>query len=122
MLSLLLVEDSAEDAELIAEELRRQGIEFCIRHVQSESEFCIAFQEGTWDLVLTDFALPLFTAMTVLNFVKSTGSDVPVILLTGIAPEDTAVDFMKRGGADFLLKKSLKRLGSAIAKALERVA
>jgi signal transduction histidine kinase len=120
MLKLLLVEDSPQDAELIEEQIRSEGLYAGITRVESKEEFRDALDDGDWDIILTDFVLPEFSALGVLQLVQESGIGVPVILLTGAVPEETAVDFMNKGGADFLLKSSLKRLGGSITNALEK--
>src|SRR5882672_7775997 len=120
MLKILLVEDSAEDAELIRHQLHSDQLVIHTKRVQTRTELENALDYEDWDVVLADYKLPQFDAFEVLELIQRRKNDLPVILVTGALPEEKAVEFIKKGGDDFVLKSSLKRLGSAVSKALER--
>jgi len=120
MLKILLVEDRPEDAELIERQLRVERLAVQTRRVQTRGDFLSAIDTGAWDVVLADFTLPQFGALEVMDILRRRGSDLPVVLVTGSLSEESAMRFIRQGGEDFLLKSSLKRLGTAVVKALER--
>ena len=120
MLKVLLVEDNADDAELLERHMQRERMGVQIKTVESRRAFTTALNGTPWDIVLVDFSLPQFSAMEVLEILARQKLDIPVILVTGTLSEEHAVKFIKQGGDDFILKSSLRRLGSAITKAIEK--
>lgn len=116
-LKLLLVEDSPDDAELMIHELRRGGFELSCHQVDNEADFLARLAE-TPDLILSDFALPQFSGMKALDLVRARELDIPFILISGTAGEERAVDAMKHGAADYLLKNRVGHLSAAVAQAL----
>ena len=117
-LRILILEDQEADAELVAVELRRAGFVLQSRQVVNEGEFRAHIKEN-WDVILADFSLPQFTALRALEILRQAGSPVPLIVVTGSVGEETAVECIKQGAADYLLKDRLARLGSAVRRALE---
>jgi len=117
-LRLLLVEDSPDDAELLLRELRRFG--FAVSHTRVEEAAPMQEQLETqaWDVVLSDYSLPHFDATRALQVVRSSGVDVPIIIVSGTLGEEAAVSAMQAGAQDFILKSKLVRLGPAIDRAL----
>ncbi len=118
-LRTLLLEDHAPDAELMIAALRRFGFDLDWKRVSSGAEF-IASVDENWDLILADFALPQFDALKALEVLRVRGLHIPFIVVTGAVSEEVAVECIKQGAADYLLKDRLTRLGSAVAQALER--
>lgn len=118
-LQVLVVEDSANDAELLLRQLRRAGFEPHWTRVDSEQAFREALHPGL-DLVLSDFEMPQFTGLTALELLRASGFDVPFILVSGTIGEDLAVAAMKAGASDYLMKDRLGRLGAAVGHALEQ--
>jgi two-component system, cell cycle sensor histidine kinase and response regulator CckA len=116
-ISILLVEDSANDAELVRRELRRAGLTSVIRHVQTEADFIDALGPDL-DVILADFDVPGFGATRALELVQARGLDVPLIVVSGSMGEDTAVRMLQSGAADYLLKDRLARLGLAVTRAI----
>jgi len=121
-LSVLLVEDNTEDAELILRELRRSGFAPRARRVQTEPDYVSACNAGyapgqPWDVILADYTLPNFSGLRALQLLSERGWDVPFIVVTGTIGEETAVELMKAGASDYLLKDRLMRLPSAIRRA-----
>ncbi|HEY3497521.1 MAG TPA: response regulator [Polyangiaceae bacterium] len=120
-LKILQVEDSPDDAELVARELRRGGLEFEIRRVHDRAAFLEALSVEP-DLVLSDFALPQFDGLSALVLLKQRYPDVPFILVSGAIGEDLAVAAMREGAADYILKDRLSRLPTAVQSALSQAA
>jgi two-component system, LuxR family, sensor kinase FixL len=116
---IILLEDCQDDARLILYELRRAGFDPIGERVESESEF-IAQLHPTLDLILADYHVPQFDALRALRLVRERGLDVPVILVTGALGDETAVECLRQGAADYLLKDRLARLGRAVTGALEQ--
>ncbi len=121
-LRLLMVEDSAEDAELILFEIRRGGYRVEPFRVQTAEELRAALVSATWDLILSDWSMPRFSALEALALVKNTGLDVPFIIVSGTIGEDTAAQALHAGAHDFLLKERLARLLPAIDRLLREAA
>ena len=117
---VLILEDVASDAELIARELRAAGITFTSLHVATKEAFDKALSEFDADIVLSDYTLPQFSGLEALRLLKEKVIRVPFILVTGSLTEEIAVLCMKEGADDYILKGSLKRLPSAVLNALEK--
>ena len=115
-LRVLHLEDSVADHELMLAHLRRGGIEVRSLRVDSEAAFLAALQQH-WDIVLSDFNLPGFSGLLALDLLRASGRDIPFILVSGEIGEDTAVEAMRNGASDYLLKHDLGRLAPAIEHA-----
>lgn len=118
-LNLLLLEDSSADAELMIEVLREAGFEPTFRRVESKDAYLRELDQPP-DFILSDYSMPQFTAQDALRLMKERGLDLPFIIVSGCIGEDMAVECMKAGAADYLLKDRLGRLGHAVTQALER--
>jgi two-component system cell cycle sensor histidine kinase/response regulator CckA len=116
---ILLVEDRPEDRELIERELQRAKVLFVSRWVDNRETFLQEVKDFDPDIVLCDFALPQFDAMEAMSILRRYRTDVPFILVTGAQSEEIAVECMKRGADDFILKSTLKRLPSAVLNAVK---
>jgi len=116
-LRVLMLEDRAEDAELLALALHRDGIECEWTRVQTRSEFLSGLREGP-DIVLSDYSLPGFNALEALAIVTETRVETPVIVVTGAMSEETCVESLRHGASDYLLKDRLARLGPAVKQAM----
>jgi two-component system cell cycle sensor histidine kinase/response regulator CckA len=116
-LRVLMVEDSPTDASLVARELRALG-DVESRRVESADEMREALREP-WDLVLSDWAMPAFSAEAALEILKEDGRDVPFIIVSGSIGEETAAKAMRAGARDFVLKDRLMRLAPAIERELK---
>jgi len=115
-LRVLLVEDSVDDAELLARELRRHGPPASICRVDTLAAFSSALAAEEWDVVLADFNLAGFTALDTLATLRATGKDLPFIIVSGSVGEEAAVRAMKAGAHDFFIKDRVTRLGAAIER------
>jgi signal transduction histidine kinase len=117
-LRVLHIEDSELDHELMCAHLRRGGLAAQTRRVESETEFRAALRED-WDVILSDFNLPGFSGLIALDILKDSGRIVPFIIVSGEIGEDTAVEAMRNGASDYLLKNNLARLAPAVEHAIE---
>ena len=117
-LKVLLVEDSPDDADLALGQLRRAGYDVRAKVVESAAGFMAALGEEPWDLVLSDYQLPSFTGIEALRLLRTARHDTPFVLISGTVGEDVAVEAMKAGANDYLLKQSLVRLGPAVEREL----
>jgi PAS domain S-box-containing protein len=117
-LRALLVEDSEDDAMLLLQALRRGGYETDWKRVETEPDLRAALQERNWDVVFCDYALPLFDAPNAIRVLRDTGSDVPAIIVSGTVGEDVAVESLRLGANDYLLKDNLTRLVPAVQREL----
>lgn len=115
LLRVLLVEDSRDDAELIEMELERGGFAPQLCRVETAAEMRAAL-DSSWDVVLSDFNLPQFSAAMALDTLHASGKDLPFIILSGAVKSEDAVTLLKRGAHDFLNKDSLARLIPAIER------
>ena len=114
---MLILEDRADDAELLLLELRRSGIELDTHFADNERDYLDALDWAP-DVILADYSLPGFTAPQALQHLQDRGLDIPFIVVTGSIGEETAVDIVKRGAADYLLKDRIGRVGEAIRRAI----
>ncbi len=117
-LRLLILEDQAADAELMLHEVRQSGFVPDWRRVETEADYR-AHLDPQLDLILADYSLPQFNALGALQLLQQTGLDVPFIVVTGTVSEEAAVECMKQGATDYILKDRLTRLGPAIKHALD---
>ncbi|MBI4615453.1 MAG: PAS domain S-box protein [Planctomycetes bacterium] len=117
-LAALLVEDSPDDALLMARELRRAGWEPAILRVETAGQMRDALASRRWDVVLCDYSLPHFGVLEALELLRSTGLDVPFLIVSGAIGEDKAVEAMRAGAHDYVMKGNLARLGPAIEREL----
>jgi two-component system NtrC family sensor kinase len=117
-LSVLVVEDEAADFDIVVRGLQRTGIHARCQRVDTEEEYRSQLQ-ALPDVILSDYSLPSFGALRALQLLGESGLDIPFIILTGTASEETVVECMKRGAADYLLKDRMTRLGPAVTRAIE---
>jgi signal transduction histidine kinase len=117
-LRVLIVEDSEDDAVLLARELRREGYEPVMERVETAEAMADALASGPWDLVLADYNLPRFGAPAAMAMLKQSGLDVPFIIVSGAIGEETAVAAMKAGAHDYVMKDRLARLVPAVQREL----
>jgi PAS domain S-box-containing protein len=118
-LRILHLEDSRRDAELIHATLESEGLDFEVFHVKNKEEFETAITQNRFDVILSDFALPHYNGLTALDFARSRVPSVPFILLSGTVGEEVAVQSLKTGATDYILKQKPARLAQAIRRALE---
>ena len=121
-LRVLLVEDSEDDALLLLEALRAGGFDPLARRVETEPEFRAALAVEVWDLVITDYVLPRFSGVAAIRMARELAPDLPIIMVSGKAGEETAVEAMRAGAGDYVLKGSLSRLAPAVERELRDAA
>jgi signal transduction histidine kinase len=117
-LRLLVVEDEPADVELALRALRRAGFEASEDIAQTAEEFTEFLRKNTYDVILADYKLPHWNGMETVEVLRREGLDVPVILVSGALGELTAVECIKQGAADYVLKDHLTRLPEAVRRAL----
>src|SRR5258706_1691727 len=117
-LRILLVEDSLNDAELILRELTRGGLDFQSRRVQTEPDFRRELREFQPHLVISDFSMPQFSGRSALAIVRESRAHIRCIFISGTIGENVAVDMMKAGANDYVMKNNLARLLPALQREL----
>jgi PAS domain S-box-containing protein len=117
-LNLLLVEDSESDHELVVLELRRYGFDVAIERVESDGGLRRALAERCWDIVVCDHGLPGFDSKEALHVVQAARGDLPFVVLSGSIGEEAAVDALRSGARDVVLKSNLARLGPVVDREL----
>lgn len=118
LLRILVIEDSKDDAELIVREIRRGGYTIEFERVETKPHMQQALAQGTWDMILSDYSMPQFSAMSALEVLNDSGLDIPFLVISGTIGEETAITALKAGAHDFLLKDKLARLVPAIEREL----
>lgn len=119
-LNVLLVEDNDDDAFLLERHLRRHGFAPRMTRVETAEEMRSALQKGALpDIVLADYNLPNFSGPEALQLLKTSGLDIPFIMMSGAVSEETAVDSMRAGAHDYVAKQNLTRLVPAIERELK---
>jgi DNA-binding NtrC family response regulator len=113
---VLLAEDSEQDAELLLHELASGGYEVTAVRVETGEAMRTMLLTRTWDVVLSDYSMPTFSAPEALRVLHETGLDVPFIIVSGTIGEETAVAALKAGASDFLVKGRLARLIPALER------
>jgi hypothetical protein len=117
-LRVLIVEDSEIDARLIDRQLTTAGYEVVLRRVETEAELHAALADESWQLVLCDYHLPQLNAIRALEIIDGTGLDLPVVVISGQIGEEAAVDLMRRGAHDYLLKDKMARFIPVVEREL----
>ena len=119
VIRLLVVEDCLQDVELVLFELKEAG--FRVEHTvaKNQKEFRLVYQKQKFDAVLADFRLPGWTGLDVLKEIRTAGDDVPFLLITGTLGEEAAVECIKQGVNDYILKDRMSRLPVALQRALQ---
>jgi PAS domain S-box-containing protein len=116
-LRILILEDRAMDADLVVRHLRRDGFEIEAALATDEASYLAALDPAP-DVILADYSLPRFDALSALRHLRARGLDIPFIVVTGTITEETAVAALREGAADYLLKDRLGRLPEAVRRAL----
>lgn len=118
MLRILLLEDSALDAELVTEALIDAGLAVSIERVVSADDFTRAVRDEGWDLILADYLLPGFNGLNALEIALEIARATPFVFVSGALGEEVAVEALKRGATDYVLKDKLDRLPATVLRAL----
>ncbi len=117
-LRVLIIEDSEDDVLLMLRELRKGDYEPDYECIDTEAAMMNALQSREWDVIICDFNMPSFRGDHALSLLKKSGLDVPFILVSGTIGEEIAVDMMKAGAHDYIMKDNLTRLVPAIRREL----
>ena len=117
-LQVLHLEDDARDTELVQAALEGEGIQSELTRVEREQDFLAALKRERLDLILADYTLPSFDGLSALRIAQQHSPDVPFIFVSGTLGEDVAIEALKTGATDYVLKTRLARLGPAINRAL----
>ena len=117
-LRILMLEDDSKDAELVQELLEIEHFVFEVTRVEARAEFLAAFQQGAIDLILADYTLPSFDGLSALKLALSICPDVPFIFVSGTLGEEVAIEALKIGATDYVLKTRLSRLVPSVHRAL----
>jgi signal transduction histidine kinase len=121
-LRVLFIEDEPDDALLVERALRRAGYLVSSRRVQDREALRTALAEPIpWDIVISDYNLPSFSALEGLEMVKALPIDLPFVIVSGSIGEESAVEALKSGAADFTIKNNLERLVTAVRRELRDV-
>lgn len=115
---ILLLEDNITDAELVGHALRRGGIAFSLVHVDTKAEFIAQIEAFRPELILSDFSLPTVDGYTALETAQEKCPDVPFIFVTGTLGEEVAIETLKQGATDYVLKQRLSRLVPSVHRAM----
>ena len=118
-LRILLVEDSEDDARLLLREIQRGGYELEAERVETAESMQAALERQPWDIIICDFSLPRFSGPKALELLKQTNIDLPFIIVSGTIGEESAVNALKAGAHDFIIKGNFPRLIPAIQRELK---
>jgi PAS domain S-box-containing protein len=118
----MLVNEEALAQVLLRELSRQQGVAHIHQRVDTKAEFLAALKLGIWDAVIADFSLQHFSCLEALNSLRKLGLDMPFIIVSGIYGEELAVEMLKAGANDYLMKVDLSRLGLALERELKAAA
>jgi two-component system cell cycle sensor histidine kinase/response regulator CckA len=117
-LQLLMVDDSEDDALLIARALEKENFKLSYKRVDNAADLNAALDDGPWDLIISDFSMPAFSGTQALEICRKKAFDAPFIIVSGRIGEELAVDMMKAGASDYVMKDDLPRLAPAITREL----
>jgi PAS domain S-box-containing protein len=121
-LRILSIEDDPKDTELIRDLLETEGIVCEVTRVDTEAALLASIEQGGIDLILSDYTLPAFDGISALKFAMKTCPDVPFIFVSGTLGEEVAIEALKIGATDYVLKTSLSRLASSVVRAQREAA
>jgi PAS domain S-box-containing protein len=120
-LKVLLIEDSEDDAFLLTRKLKIDGFDPQITRVDTAEKMKLEILRDNWDVIISDFALPKFDGLSALQVHQDSKLDIPFLIVSGTIGEEVAVNAMKQGASDYLMKDKLDRLAPAIERELREV-
>lgn len=120
-INILIIEDSDEDTQLILYQLKKNNIIYEYKKVDTEENFLYEIENFKWDIIISDYNLPSFNGHKALNIIKNKRLDTPFILVSGTIGEEKAVEIMKAGAQDYILKDNLTRLSQAVNREILEV-
>ena len=118
-LAVLNIENSKSDSDLIARLLKKAGYKIYLERVESDAQMRAALKSRTWDIIISNYSLPLFDSLTALTLLHEEGLDIPFIAYAGVIGEEAVVNLMKAGAHDYLMRDNLTRLVPAVERELE---
>jgi PAS domain S-box-containing protein len=118
-LSILIVEDSESDTELIIRQFQKANYDITYERVETDDQMIAAIEKRSWDLVIADYFLPEFNAPAALAILQKSGLDIPFVVVSGAIGEETAIEIMKAGAHDYIMKNNMSRLVPAIERELK---
>lgn len=119
---VLIVDDSADDALLLTDELQDNGYNPTQLRVDTPEAMTAALREQAWDIIIADYTMPQFSGPAALQVLHDSGLDIPLILVSGTAEEHIGIEMMRLGAQDFIIKHSLSRLAPAVTRELRETA
>ncbi len=119
MIRILLLEDNPRDEMLVRSLLEEEGLLFELRRVQTGEEFAAALKQAEFDIVISDYSLPSYDGLTALALRQKEAPEIPFVLFSGTLGEQQAVESLKKGATDYLVKNHADRLGPAVRRALQ---
>lgn len=117
-LKVLIIEDSVDDCDLLVRDLKKEFSPLSYQRVDNQKDMLTELKKG-WDIILSDFSMPHFSGMAALETLKASGIDIPFIIVSGTIGEEAAVDLMRAGASDYVLKSKTSRLMHAIRRELQ---
>jgi diguanylate cyclase (GGDEF)-like protein/PAS domain S-box-containing protein len=118
-LAVLIVEDSESDSQLIVRLLKKAGYEVVSEQIETAEQMAATLEKRAWDMVISDYRLPQFDGNAALALLKEKQQDIPFIIVSGTIGEEAAVEMMKAGAHDYLMKGNLERLAPAVKRELD---
>jgi DNA-binding NtrC family response regulator len=116
---LLIIEDSDDDAFLVIDELKRAGFDPAFTRVDTPEALETALKSAEFDIIISDYNLPSFNAIKALDIVKNAGLEIPFVVVSGSASEETIVEAMRSGACDYVMKENLTRLPLVVRREIE---
>jgi PAS domain S-box-containing protein len=118
-LHILYLEDNPLDVELTRSRLEAEGLLYRLTHLRNRTEFLDAMQKGGFDVLMVDYSVPGFASLEALEIARALYPDAPIIIISGTIGEEIAIDTMRRGANDYVLKNRISRLSPAIRRVLQ---
>lgn len=118
-LRILQVEDSPTDAQVVEDSLRENGLAFSVRRVETREDFLGALKDFAPHVVLVDYQLPAFDGLSAIRILCERHPDIPAIVVTGTLGDERAVELLREGARDYVLKDRLVNLAPAVRRALD---
>lgn len=118
ILRILVVEDSEDDALFNLNQIKKGGYDIYYERVETAETFITAINSKSWDIIFSDFKMPRFSGLKALILLKESGKDIPFIIISGVIGEEVAVEAMKSGAHDYIMKNNLNRLLPAVEREL----
>lgn len=115
---VLILDDDSDDAELLQRRLKQSKLKFSLKHVENKEAFLEEIESHFPDLILSDYNLPQFDALSALSYAKQRNPEVPFIIVSGKIADELAAETLSKGATDYILKDRLERLVPAVERAI----